>query len=592
MLGTLLVLLILAGWAYWLIALALVYDFFRRRPEPDRDFAPPVSILKPVKGVDFQAYENLASFCRQDYPDYELLFGVAEADDPVIPLVERLQRDFPERSIRLIIAEAPGANRKASLLERLAHEARHDILVVSDSDMRATPEYLRRVVAPLAAEQVGLVTCPYQGEAALNLTAGLEALHMGATFLPSVVVARRAIAMRFAMGASVALRRRDLESLGGFAAVADYLADDYQLGARMAASGRQVRMSRYIMACVLGATTFREQWEREVRWMRCAWVSRPLEYPGQLLFYSTPLAALLTVASGFEPGSMRLLIASLLWRWTVALLISLRTGDRQVRRWLLWLPLRDLLSAATWLVGALGRRIVWRGESFVLQAGGKMRPAADPPAAAGRRAAARFTRALQKAVHILDAGLRRALGVFEFEDRPDGLLRVRLTRAARAIALPEGLIPKGAPVLELHLWNEHVPPLPEAGPDLAWAAQVRSRLVASFRALGRAVARDPRFAEVQAVGGVTVLCFAGDGRREVRLFERLGFVVRPYRSPLGRFGEFWENLYTWAIMWAYNAATLRRRRLLRLRRGEIWMTAAEFRRRYGEVEGAGDDAAR
>ncbi len=591
MLGTLLLLLIVAGWAYWLIALALVYEFFRHRPEPESGFTPPVSILKPIKGVDFQAYENLASFCRQDYPDYEVLFGVADAADPVVPIIEQLRRDFPERAIRLIVAEAFGANRKASLLERLAREAQHDILVVSDSDMRAKPDYLRCVVAPLAAEQVGLVTCPYLGEAALNLTAGLEALHMGATFLPSVVVARRAIAMRFAMGASVALRRRDLDALGGFGAVAGYLADDYQLGARMAASGRQVRMSNYIMACVLGATTFREQWEREVRWMRCAWVSRPLEYPGQLLFYSTPLAALLTVASGFEPLSLRILVASLLWRWLVAWLISLRTGDRQARRWLLWLPLRDLLSAAIWCVAALGRRIVWRGETFVLQPGGRMRPAADLPAAAGRRARPWHVRALQKAVYALDGGLRRALGVFEFENNPDGLLRVRVTRAAHAVALPEVRIPKGAPTLELHLWNEHVPPLPDEGPDLLWAAQVRRKLVASFRALGRAVARDPRFAKVQAVGGSTVLCFAGDGRREVKLFERLGFAVGPYRSPLGRFGEFWENLYTWAIMGAYNAATLRRRRLRQLRRGEIWMTIGEFLSRYGEANPVGDDSA-
>ena len=178
------------------------------------------------------------------------------------------------------------------------------------------------------------------------------------------------------------------------------------------------------------------------------------------------------------------------------------------------------------------------------------------------------------------------------EDNPDGLLRVRLTRAAHAVVLAGHTLPKGAPVLELHLWNEHVPPLPERGPDLAWAAQVRRRLVASFCALGRAMVRDTRFADVQAVGGITVLCFTGDGRREARLFERLGFAVRPYRGPLGRFGEFWENLYTWAIMWAYNAATLRRRRLLGLRRGEIWMTADEFRRRYNEEECLGDEERR
>jgi ceramide glucosyltransferase len=334
--------------------------------------------------VDFQAYQNFASFCQQDYPHYELIFGVADPADPIVPVIERLRRDFPERHIRLIVAVTLEANRKASLLHHLANEAKHDILVVSDSDMRATPDYLRQVVAPLANERVGLVTCPYQGESALSFAAGLEALHMGATFLPSVIVARKVLDMRFAMGATVALRLRDLAGLGGFAAMADYLADDYQLGARIAASGLKVRLSNYVMACVLGATTFREQWDREVRWMRCARVSRPLEYPGLLLSFSAPLSVVLAVVNRFEPASLRVLVVSLLLRWVVAWLISVRTGDRQVRRWLPWLPVRDLLSAATWCVGGLGRRITWRGESFVLQAGGRMRPA---PAASGQAVA-------------------------------------------------------------------------------------------------------------------------------------------------------------------------------------------------------------
>jgi ceramide glucosyltransferase len=377
MFSTLLMLLIFAGWLYWLIALLMVYDFFRSRTEPGSSFMPPVSILKPVKGVDFQAYQNFASFCQQDYPDYEVIFGVADPADPIIPVIERLRRDFPERHIRLIIAVTFGANRKASLLHYLVSEAKHEVLVVSDSDMRVTPDYLKRVVAPLADQQVGLVTCLYQSELPLNVTAGLEALHMGATFLPSVIVARKVINMRFAMGATVALRRHDLTRLGGFAAIADYLADDYQLGARIAALGLKVHLSNYVIACVLGATTFREQWEREIRWMRCTHISRPLEYPGLLLSYSLPLSAVLAVVSHFENASLRILVISLFLRWLVALLISVRTGDRQVRRWLLWLPARDLLSAVTWCVGGLGRQITWRGESFALQADGRMQPIGD-----------------------------------------------------------------------------------------------------------------------------------------------------------------------------------------------------------------------
>jgi len=179
------------------------------------------------------------------------------------------------------------------------------------------------------------------------------------------------------MGASVTVRRRDLEAIGGFAALADYLADDYQLGARIAALGLKVQLSDYVMRCVLGADRFRDQWEREVRWMRCASVSRPTQYPGLLISYATPLALALVLLTGPTPASVQLLLGSLLLRWVVAWLVSGATGDLEARRWLLWLPVRDVLSALTWIAGGLGREIVWRGERFVLTAHGRMAPA--PP---------------------------------------------------------------------------------------------------------------------------------------------------------------------------------------------------------------------
>lgn len=378
----LLMLILTAGWIYWLAALILVYDFFRPRKGADTGgFAPAVSILKPVKGLDYQAYENFASFCRQDYPQYEILFGVADADDPAVPVIQRLQQDFPNQQIQLIVKEAFGTNRKASLLHHLAGAARYDILVVSDSDMRATPDYLERVVAPLADAGVGLVTCLYKAGAPLNLTAGLETLHMGVTFLPSVMVARKVLNMRFALGATLAVRRRDLDAVGGFAAIANYLADDYQLGARIAALGRRVFLSDYVITCCLGATSFLEQWEREVRWMRCSRVSRPLEYPGLLLTFCTPLSLILAVISRFDAVSLRFLMVSLVLRWVMAWLVSLRTENVEMRRWLHWLPVRDLLSALTWCAAGVGRRVHWRGETFILQADGQMVLAMEEKAA-------------------------------------------------------------------------------------------------------------------------------------------------------------------------------------------------------------------
>lgn len=373
---SILLLMIFASWIYWIAACWMVRAFFHRRsPEAGApSFAPPVSILVPVKGLDYQAFENFASFCRQDYPHFEVLFGVADPADPVIPLVSRLQREFPQREIHLVIDPPIGSNRKASLLHSLSNQARHEILVASDSDMRVTPDYLRRVVAPLADSNTGLVTCPYRGVLPLNFTAGLEALHMGVTFLPSVLVARRLLDMRFALGATIAVRGRDLARIGGFASVADFLADDYQVGARIAALGLRVHLSNYVVSAVLGAPSFQELWQRELRWARCNRVSRPWEYPGLLLSFSTPLALVLSLVAGFDSRSWLVLFGSISLRWLVAWMVSGYTGNRELRRRLIWLPVRDLMSALVWFFGGVGRRITWRGEGFLLGADGRMEP--------------------------------------------------------------------------------------------------------------------------------------------------------------------------------------------------------------------------
>ena len=188
---------------------------------------------------------------------------------------------------------------------------------------------------------------------------------------------------------------------------------------------------------------------------------------------------------------------------------------------------------------------------------------------------------MKRLIRHFDQFLRRALGILEFSDDPECLLRVRVTQVAHSLSLPDGQVPSGAPVVELHLWNEHVPRLPPAGPDVGWAVQTQRRLVASFRAMARQMRRDPRLADVKAVCGITVLFFPGEGSGGEKLFKHLGFTVRPCHNPLGRLGEFFENLYTWCIMWTFNAVSLRQRRLLRLRRSEIWMLTDQFLRRYG-----------
>ncbi len=377
MLEFLFILLIVCSWLFWLVALYLVQIFFRPTEEQKSSkFTPPVSILKPVKGVDEQAYENFASFCRQDYPEFEVCFGVADISDPVVKIVERLKRDFPKQRIQLQAFEPFGANRKASLLHGLATAAHHEILVISDSDMRVTPDYLRRVTEPLADKNIGLVTCSYRGDLASSFTARLEALHMGATFLPSMLAGRGFLNMRFALGATAALRLNDLARIGGFSAIADYLADDYQLGARISDLGLRVHLSDYIVTSILGATTFQEQWDRELRWARCNRVSRPLEYPGLLLTFSSPLSLALLIVSNYSELAWQILVISLVLRWTVAWLVTTHTDDRDTRRWLIWLPIRDMLSAFVWLAGFFGRRVRWRGEEFILVENGQMQAVA------------------------------------------------------------------------------------------------------------------------------------------------------------------------------------------------------------------------
>jgi ceramide glucosyltransferase len=371
----LLLLLVTVSWVYWLVAWWLTHRFFRSRPRAPADYTPPVSLLKPVRGLDAQALANFSSFCQQHYPEYELLFGFADADDPGIAVVRQLQRTYRELTIRLVTGPVLGPNRKASLLHHLVASAQYDILVISDSDMRVTPDYLRRVVAPLEHPATGLVTCCYRGENAETLPAGLEALYIGTCFLPSVIIANKIFKFGFAMGSTAALRRIDLARLGGFRSIAQYLADDYQLGARIAELGLRVQLSEYVVATVLGATSFRELWHRETRWNRCARVSRPWCYLGLFITFSTPLALLYLLLSGLAPIGWSILAVSVAVRWLASALISTSTGDLVSRRWLLWLPVRDVLTSLAWLAGGLGQLIVWRGDRFILRSDGRMEPA-------------------------------------------------------------------------------------------------------------------------------------------------------------------------------------------------------------------------
>jgi ceramide glucosyltransferase len=332
--------------------------------------------------ASIRAYDNFATFCRQDYPAFEVLFATDCLDDPAVPVIEQIARDFPLVKVRHVVTTARTVpNPKASSLAALTREAAHPIVVISDSDMRVRPDYLRRAVEPLARPEVGLVTCCFRGVRPVTFTAKLEALYMGVSFLPQVVVARRFLDMRFALGATMVLRVADLEAAGGWEAAGHYLAEDTRVAQGIAALGRKVVLSDYIVDSYLGPTTWREQWDREVRWARTNRGNRPREYPGLILTLPVPLALVLLPLDSAGALGWGTLAAALTVRWVTAWLVTRYTANQALRRWLVWLPLRDLLSGLIWCAGAAGRRVVWRGRIHRVRRDGRLESPEPGPVA-------------------------------------------------------------------------------------------------------------------------------------------------------------------------------------------------------------------
>jgi len=333
---------------------------------------PPVSILKPLKGVDPEIWESFCSHAEQDYTEFELIFGVSDPADPACDVVRRLQAKYPARAIRLVVGERIlGANVKVSTLAQMAPEACYDVLLVNDSDIRVAPDYLRQVVAPLRDPQVGLVTCLYRGVAAATIGSRLEALGISTDFAPGVLSARFLEGgLRFGLGSTLVFRRADLAAIGGFEAILDYLADDYELGRRLAASGKRVELSSAVVATFLPAYKLREFWRHQLRWWRTIRDARRWGYAGLLFTFGLPWALAALAASGGAAWAWALFAVTLGMR----LLVGLGTAgavlkDRNALRNVWLLPVRDLIAPCVWAAGLFGNRIHWRGDEFELKAG-------------------------------------------------------------------------------------------------------------------------------------------------------------------------------------------------------------------------------
>jgi len=329
------------------------------RPTP---FVQPVSILKPLKGVDPDIYESFRSHCLQDYPEYEIIFGVSDPDDPAIESVKRLQREFPERRILCVVCpKILGANVKAS----------YQHLIVNDSDIRVEHDYLRRVIAPLADEAVGMVTCLYRGVAAPTFGSRLESLGISTDFCAGVLVARQLEnGIRFGLGSTLAFRRADLERIGGFESFVDFLADDYELGRRIAGLGLRVVLSDVVVETHLPAYDLRGFLAHQLRWARGVRDARAGGYIGLISTYGLMWALLAAITARGAPWSWTALGLTVLLRFVVALLVGKSVlRDRQLLKNLWLLPVRDLVAVAVWTASFAGHTVTWRGDRFELKKG-------------------------------------------------------------------------------------------------------------------------------------------------------------------------------------------------------------------------------
>jgi ceramide glucosyltransferase len=365
----------LAPFGYYLLAIYCGWDFFRkvRKKAPKSTaFAPAASILKPVRGLDRDAYANFASFCNLDYPEYEILFAVEEANDPIVAVIEQLRRDFPERAIRLFTGvPQPGANHKVNNLCKLVQEARYELLAISDSDVRVQRDYLCEVVAPFVNPEVGAVTAFFRAVPGGSLAADLEALVLATETVPNALVARKIEGrMQFLFGWTMATTKFHLASIHGFEAMMNYHSDDFELGNRMAARGFRIELMNQPIQVVYPRSTMRDFFQHELRWAIGLRNVRPSGYAGLLLTFGFPWAILAAIVAPSRGLACAYLASYFVLRLALVWTMGIWGLNDQVTRKSWWLvPLRDLLNFGVWLAGFLTNKITWRGLQYRVEKG-------------------------------------------------------------------------------------------------------------------------------------------------------------------------------------------------------------------------------
>ena len=361
---------------YYLLCLWGASSFLRQRGEDvhssSKDFLPPISILKPLKGTDPEIYASFRSHCLQDYPEYEIIFGVSDEADPAVASVRQLQEEFPSHAIRLVVCpDILGPNVKVSNLEQMLAASRYEHLVLNDSDIRVASDYLRRVIQPLADDHVGMVTALYRGIAEPTLGSNLESLGISTDFCAGVLAARQLEGgLHFGLGSTLAFRRSDLNRIGGFRSFVDYLADDYELGRRLTGLGLKVVLSSIVVETHLPAYDLSGFLAHQMRWARGVRDARLGGYIGLASTFGLLWALLNVIAFQGAVWTLGVLAAVVLARFAVALVIGRSVlHDRQMLQQLWMLPLRDLIAVGVWLFSFAGHTVTWRGDQFELKNG-------------------------------------------------------------------------------------------------------------------------------------------------------------------------------------------------------------------------------
>jgi len=365
---------ILGGAVFNLLCLWTMADF-RRRKREYLTYIPPVSILKPVYGLEKNQLENLRSTCLQNYPEYEVIFSLQRRNDPALPILEAIQREFGQERVKVVIDEQKaGPNGKINNMLGAMPHVRYEVIVISDSDVRLPSEYLQSIVAPLQDPDLGFVCTPFKAAKAQTWYEKLELLSLNADFMPSVVFARETGASLYCLGASIALRRSTLNKIGGLAPLAHYLVEDYEMGRRIAEDlGKRQDLVLPVVDTMVDLKSPSQWWKHQVYWDQNTRSARPNAFFLTLLIRSVPFALIFAILRLFDPVGLAVLGATLLVRLlTAGLIMRLGLGDREGVRALHLLPLRDIAGLVSWCLAYTWRTTTWRGSEFILTRDGRL----------------------------------------------------------------------------------------------------------------------------------------------------------------------------------------------------------------------------